>query len=329
MNGLVAVAPGRIEARGDLPEPGPPGPGEVLVRTAASAVSPGSELRMLYDPAGAFPVEGGTGYMAAGTVEAVGEGVRTLQTGDRVACTAGGPHRARLRLPADQAARVPDGLAWPTAACAYWIVPPYRALLGTGLAFWERAAVVGLGPLGLCTVQMLRGVCSRLLAVDPLLRRRVLAESLGATAACPPDEADAVTTRISPTGFNLVVELSGTQPGLELALRLAAPRARVAIVGVLPRLTSFELFRPMQDKGLTLIPLHRLGDRLSGNPADPVSRYLEAALDMVATRRVDLTPLITRVLPWHEAPTALADLRARPNDLVGLAFTWPETDDAV
>src|SRR5947209_814123 len=155
MKGIVAVAAGRLEVRDDLPEPGPPGAGQVLVRTVTSAVSPGSELRILFDSGTAFPVAGGTGYMSAGIVEAVGDGVSEVRPGDRVACTTAGPHRARVLAPAESMARLPEGLTWVKAACAYWIVPPYRGLLATNLRLWENAAVIGLGPLGLCAVQLL------------------------------------------------------------------------------------------------------------------------------------------------------------------------------
>ncbi|MBI2755631.1 MAG: zinc-binding alcohol dehydrogenase [Chloroflexi bacterium] len=318
----MAVDVGQLEARDDLPEPGPPGPGDVLVRTAVSAVSPGSELRVLFDPETPFPVAGGTGYMAAGIVEAIGEAVAGLQPGDRVACTAAGPHRERLSARAEAVAHVPDGLGWAEAACAYWIVPPYRGLLAARPRLWEDAAVIGLGPLGLCAVQLLHGISRRTLAVDPLPSRRGLAARLGACAASSPDDAERAGADLLPNGADVVIELSGTQAGLELALRLAAPRARVAVIGVLPRLSNFELFRPLQDRGITLVPLYREGAALTGNPPDPTARYLAAALDMVAARRVDVCSLVSRVMPWRAAPEGIAWLREHPDEGVGLAFTW-------
>lgn len=318
----MAVAPGRLELREDLPEPGPPGPREVLVRTTASAVSPGSELRILFDPTANFPIEGGTGYMAAGVIEAVGADVMGVQAGDGVACTAAGPHRELLRTPAELISPCLPSLSWVEAACAYWIVPPYRGLLGAAPRLWEGAAVIGLGPLGLCAVQLLRGVSRRTLAIDPLASRRAEATRLGGDEAVAPEDAATAAERLLPLGVDVVIELSGTQPGLELALQLAAPKARVAVIGVQPRLSNFELFRPMQDKGITLVPIYRQGKRLTGGAPDPTAYYLERALDMVAVGRVDVASLASRVLPWREATSAIPWLRERPEEAIGMAFTW-------
>ena len=66
----------------DLPDPGPPGPGEIRVRIHASSLN-------FHDygvVAGWIPAEDGRIPMAdgAGEVEAVGEGVASFRTGDRV-----------------------------------------------------------------------------------------------------------------------------------------------------------------------------------------------------------------------------------------------------
>src|SRR5262249_19639134 len=86
----VVVEQQRVEVREvELP---PPAGNQILVRTEASAVSPGTELAVytgthqwLKDPHlpdWKFPFR--SGYSAAGTVVAVGADVRGCQAGDRV-----------------------------------------------------------------------------------------------------------------------------------------------------------------------------------------------------------------------------------------------------
>src|SRR5436853_7893868 len=86
----VITEPFRAEVREvDLPAPGP---GQVLVKTEASAVSPGTELAVytgthqwLKDPAlpdWKFPFR--PGYSAAGTIAAIGSAIRGWKPGDRV-----------------------------------------------------------------------------------------------------------------------------------------------------------------------------------------------------------------------------------------------------
>ncbi|MDP4025586.1 quinone oxidoreductase [Methylobacterium sp. NEAU 140] len=88
----------------------PPGPGEVLVRHGAV----GFNYIDVYQRKGAYPLPlpTGLGHEAAGTIEAVGEGVTDLRAGDRVATiNAGlGAYADRRVVPADRLVKLPDEL---------------------------------------------------------------------------------------------------------------------------------------------------------------------------------------------------------------------------
>jgi NADPH2:quinone reductase len=98
-------------------DPPTPGPGEILVKHAAI----GLNFIDTYQRSGLYPLDLPTvlGREAAGVVEAVGEGVADFEPGDRVAyVTAGGAYADYNALPADQAIRLPDAIAFETgAAC--------------------------------------------------------------------------------------------------------------------------------------------------------------------------------------------------------------------
>lgn len=97
-------------------EVGAPGPGEARVRHAAIGVN----FIDVYFRTGLYPnpLPAGLGKEGAGVVEAVGEGVTELAVGDRVAY-AGGPNGAYAEvrnMPASVLVRLPDGIAFDTAA---------------------------------------------------------------------------------------------------------------------------------------------------------------------------------------------------------------------
>ena len=89
----------------DLPDPGP---GEVRVRHTAIGVN----FIDVYDRTGLYPMTlpGRLGREAAGIVEAVGKGVRSLRVGDRVAYTSTvpGSYAQARNLPADRVVRLPE-----------------------------------------------------------------------------------------------------------------------------------------------------------------------------------------------------------------------------
>src|SRR5688572_30328479 len=141
----------------------------MLIETYVSAVSPGSELRGLFEGT-RFPKIGGTGYMGSGVVSAVGEAVAEFAVGDRVQHTTSAPvapHSEYCVAAPESCARMPEGMSFVTAACAYWAVPPYRGILGSELRYYDDVVVFGLGALGLCAVQLRRPMARRLIGVDP------------------------------------------------------------------------------------------------------------------------------------------------------------------
>ncbi len=106
-----------VLAAADLPVP-TAGPGQVLVRHAAI----GLNFIDTYQRSGLYPIAypSTLGLEAAGTIEAVGEGVTRFAPGDRVAYGNGplGAYAEFQVVPADRVVKVPDGVAFETAAAA-------------------------------------------------------------------------------------------------------------------------------------------------------------------------------------------------------------------
>jgi threonine dehydrogenase-like Zn-dependent dehydrogenase len=335
MRALIAPGVGRLEL-GEVPVPAL-GPGGVLVRTAISAVSAGTERRKLYsevlgprDERIPWPAIGAFGYLASGEVVELGPEVTGLAIGQRVhAGRAWGAHRELLDTPAVSVLPIPDDLDWLDAACAYWAVPPLLGMLAAEPTVLDDAAVVGLGPLGLCAVQLLAPFSRRVAALDPVPSRRALAERFGAAGTIDPrglDDAALVEAvrAVVPELPRVVLEVSGTQAGLEAALAIVRPKGVVALVGSQKPLHDFDLFWPLQHTGARIVPLYRAGSgSIQAASADhPARRYLPDVFDLVRAGRLDLRSLATWVVPPDEAPAAFERLHQRPDEAVGMAIDW-------
>jgi threonine dehydrogenase-like Zn-dependent dehydrogenase len=214
-------------------------------------------------------------------------------------------------------------MSFVTGACAYWGVPAYRGILGGRIGYYDDVAVTGLGPLGLCAVQLLRRVARRVAALDVIAMRRAMAAELGADVTVDPGQAGslAAVREVMPRGPCVVIELAGTQASLETALELCAPRGTVVVIGVLPPLSGFQLSRPLQDKGIRLVPIARRGDSL--DPAiDRGGDYMRDVLDMIDRGKLDVDRLATWVEPWTAGPRVIPRLREARDEAIGLALTW-------
>ncbi len=128
MRAVIAAEPGGPEVLTLVERPDPvPGPGEVVVDVAATAVNRADLLqrRGLYSPPpGATDI---LGLEASGVVAAVGEGVDAWAAGDEVCVLlSGGGYADKVLVPAGQLMPVPQGIdlvtaaALPEVACTVW-----------------------------------------------------------------------------------------------------------------------------------------------------------------------------------------------------------------
>ena len=151
---IMVEAPGGPEMlRYETYEPAAPGAGEATVRHEAI----GLNFIDVYFRTGLYPSAGAPfplGMEAAGTVEAVGEGVVDLAPGQRVAYAAppNGAYSDRRTMPADKLVPLPDGVPFETAAAMmlkgmtaqYLLRQTYVVKPGDTVLFHAAAGGVGL-----------------------------------------------------------------------------------------------------------------------------------------------------------------------------------------
>ena len=147
---------------------GDPGPGEVRVRHGAVGCNfADTYFRLGYYP---VPLPNGMGVEAAGTIEAVGEGVTTYAVGDRVTYTGSplGAYATERVMPAGPLFKLPESISFETAAAstmrglsaAYWLLKTnpwlkvgdtillHAAAGGVGLLAVQWAKLLGLRVIG-------------------------------------------------------------------------------------------------------------------------------------------------------------------------------------
>lgn len=245
------------------------GNGQLLIRTTATLVSPGTErmlidfgragwlerarqqpdkVRMVLDKIkadGLLPtVEAVSrkldvplpmGYCNVGVIAEVGPGVVGFAVGDRVASN--GTHAQYVAVPMNLCARVPESV---TDEAASFTVLGAIALQGIRLAnptLGECVAVTGLGLIGLITVQLLRAQGCRVLGIDPdparvELARRFGAEGVDIAAGEDPVKAGMGFSR--GRGLDAVIITASTpssEPVRDAAL-MSRKRGRIVLVGV-------------------------------------------------------------------------------------------------
>lgn len=266
MFAAVTRSPGDIVID-DIPEPGPPRAGRVVVRPEAVGIC-GSDLHLFSSHTGAlsgardfFPRI--QGHEISAVIDELGpDAPPKLEKGMRVAvmpetrcghcypCRTGRSNVCvRLRLVGvhldgglQERLDIKAGAAFPAgdldAGCTAFAEPmsiAVHALRRAGPTAWEgggKALVLGAGPIGLATVLAARAAGLEVMVADPEEHRRQLAMDIGAARAAWSELNDVAMDWTEGDGPPLVIEASGAEDALTLATEVVSHAGRVVMVGM-------------------------------------------------------------------------------------------------
>jgi predicted dehydrogenase/threonine dehydrogenase-like Zn-dependent dehydrogenase len=259
------------------------------------------------------------GYSASGTVIAIGEGVRGIAVGDRVACAGAGyaSHAELLFVPQNLCSRLPEGTSLEAACYTTVGAIALHGIRQSEARLGETVAVIGLGLVGQLAVQMLKAAACRVLGVDIDPAAIELAGKSGADRTSnPSDAADACHALTEGRGADCVLVTAATTSNdpIELAGRLARDRGRVVVVGLvgmdIPRHIYYE-----KELELRLSRSYGPGrydpeyeERGNDYPIGYVrwteKRNMDAFLSLVAEGKVAIELLTTHRFPVERATDA-------------------------
>lgn len=277
------------------------------------------------------------GYCNVGVVSEVGAGVVGFKAGDRV--VSNGPHADVVKVPKNLCARIPDEVDDESAS---FVVVASIGLQGIRLAqptLGEAFVVIGVGLIGLLTVQLLRAHGCRVLAIDFDDSKLGLARQFGALTCNPAKGEDPVAAGMAFSrgqgvdGVIITASTKATDPVTQAA-RMCRKRGRIVLVGV----AGLELNRAdFYEKELTFQVSCSYGPgRYDPNYEDKGQDYplgfvrwteqrnFEAVLDMLASGQLDVKPLITHRFAFEDAPQAYQTLT---EDKAGLGILLQYTSD--
>jgi 2-desacetyl-2-hydroxyethyl bacteriochlorophyllide A dehydrogenase len=312
----------------------PPGPGEVRIRSITSAISHGTEMLVYRGEVPAdlpldlptfagdfsFPIK--HGYATVGRVLDAGAGVEHLSPGDLLFVHH--PHQETFAVPADLPVRLPDGTD-PTVGLFFAnLETALNVVHDTPLHLGETALVFGQGVVGLLVTQLLkRAGADRVLAVEPIERRRELALEVGADAALEPGEdlLERVLEATGGRGADVAVEASTSGAALQAAVDAAAAEGTVVVAswyGTKPVTLSLGGHFHRGRVRVRSSQVGRIAPELG--PRWDRARRTEAVLGLIP--RLRLAELVSHRIPFEEAPRAYRLVDEDPGETVQVVLTY-------
>lgn len=311
MRAAVLEGPQRFSVA-EVPIP-QPGAGEVLIRLEGCGVCASNVEPWEGQPWSTWPgTPGGMGHEGWGRIVALGEGVEGLSIGDRVTALTERSYAEYDVARADMVVPLPaslEGMPVPgePVACAMNIFA--RSDIRAG----QTVVIVGIGFLGAILTRLAVDAGARVIAVSRRAETLDLARRMGAAETIPMDDHWRIIEdvkrltdgRMAPR----VIECVGKQWPLDLAGELVAEGGRLVIAGYHqdgPRQVNMQMWNW---KGIDIASAHErdAAVRMAG---------LRAAVDALASGRLDLGPLLTGSYALDQLGEALAATRDKPGAFV-------------
>lgn len=307
MNGRRVVWPRPETAQIEDFVVGEPEPGQVLIETELTLVSPGTErahLSRLPNTPGNFPMY--PGYSNVGRILKVGPGVEGFAPGDRVVSYSA--HASHVLQDPDWIVRLPDGLSPERAVFACLGAVVLQGVRKAAIDLAECVTVIGQGLLGLLADQL-----CRLSGALPVVAADVREEPLATALRLGADQAVLLPRESFPFAPSVVIEVTGSPQAILEALRICRPSGRIVLLGSSRGITEqVDFYSTVHRKGLVLLGAHDWVRPKSGRSPHWWSweEDINAVLELIRAGRLNVDDLLTSRVASERAPEMYEELLA-------------------
>lgn len=271
------------------------------------------------------------GHEMSGVVSAIGAGVDGFNVGQHIvvrpldhcgdcpACNAGHEHichnlkfigidtegafQQKWNVPAHTLHKLPDDLDLSHAALIEPLAVACHDVGRGGVAKGEDVLVIGGGPIGMLVALVARNAGGNVTISEINENRLTYVEKLGFSVLNPKndDVAKVIHERTGGKGADVVFEVSGSQPGVDLMTEAAATRGRIVMVAIHATKPKIDLFKFFWRE------LEMIGARVY------LKEDYDEAMKLLADGVVDCASFITDIKSLNEIQDAFEALTTNPN----------------
>lgn len=277
------------------------------------------------------------GYCNAGFVRQTGQEVEGIVEGDRV--VSNGNHAEVVVANRNLVAKIPDNVSFEEAAFTPLAAIALQSLRLAKPQFGETFCVIGLGLVGLMTVQLLRASGCRVIGVDFEESRLKLAESSGAQTVNLSLDEDAVQFAMAYSKGNgidgvIIAAATKSQDPMRRAAEMCRKRGRIVLVGVTGLNLSRDLFF-QKELSFSVSCSYGPGrydpnyeirgeDYPIGYVRWTEQRNFTAVLEAMAQATLDVKPLISKSIALEAADAAYKSLGDGSDEGLGILLDYTQ-----
>jgi L-iditol 2-dehydrogenase len=330
MKGVIYDGVGKIIVKDDLLKPSIK-PDEVLIQIKYCGIC-GSDVESFKKPK--MYGSGTTlGHEVSGIIAEVGEDVKKLKTGEKVTLNPNLPchdcywcnrnQENKCKFAPRAFGSLTDG-----AMVKYFVTHPERihilpesisleegalieplavgiySVQESGIKLGESAAVYGAGTIGLMTIMALKAAgATSIFVLEPVESKKIIALELGATKVFDPGEWKKIQRYTEKIGPPHVFDCVGINATITSSIELVRRGGYITMVGMDPDIGILKNFYSIAIKNITLRGIF-------GYDQDT----FRTAIALLEQKRVDVKPLITKVVELDDVPNAIDILAENMHD---------------
>jgi predicted dehydrogenase len=312
-----------------------------LVRRAWDKAKKEGLLKTWQEAMGRLDTPTPLGYSSAGVVEQCGVAATEFAPGDRVACIGQGfaSHAEFVSVPVNLACRIPVEVSNEEAAFGMLGIIALHGVRSANLTFGSNVVVMGLGLLGLLTVQILKSYGCSVVALDPAKDKTDLALRLGFSAVTNSSEELATLSNHASGGLGvdavIITAATKDHAPVDQAIQLCRSKGRIVVVGtadIHPERNELwhkevEIVVSKAGGPGSVDPLYEIEgvDLPIGDVRWTQKRNLQEFLRLIAEKKIDIQSLITHRFNIEQAESVyaafVAGTLAQP---IGVLLAYPE-----
>ena len=309
-----------------------PKEGEALIKVVAAGIC-GSDIGAFRGTNGLVSYPRVIGHELAGIVESIPENNKNgIKVGDRVVvdpylycghcypCSIGrtncctdlkvlgvhvdGGMAEYYCHPADMLIKIPEGMTWEQAAMAEPLTISLHGIHRGGLKAGEFCAIYGAGPIGLVAGMVAEAYGAHAIVIDLVQERLDFAKKVGIEYVINSGKEDPIAKVAEITGGMMaqqVMECTGANPCVRGCLDLVSYAGRITLTGWPKKETS------LPTDVITKKEVDIRGARTSAGE-------FQEALELIATKRVDMDQILTKTVTMDEAPATIVDIEKNPGN---------------
>lgn len=312
---------------------------DVLIKVEAVGIC-GSDMHYYqHGKIGSFIVQGDLilGHEASGTVIKVGENVKNLKEGDRVAmepgvtcgycefCVTGkynlcpdveffatppydGVFANYVKHPASKCFVLPDNVNFIEGALVEPLNVGLHAANQGNVKLGDSVVIFGTGCIGLCSILASKAMgASKIIVVDILQNRLEKALEIGATHVINAKNEDAIKKIMEITnnkGAEVVIETAGTEITFAQTVDAVKISGTIVLVGMTPKDSIEFNFMKLQGKEAQITTVFRYRN------------LYPTAINAISSGSININSIVSHKFPFEETKNAFDYVSQNPGDVV-------------